>query len=434
MLRVANQPMAGWFFISIGGNMKKMDKSTFQPLKGFRDFMPEKTIVRNKVIKILTDTFEKYGYEELVTPALEKQEVLLGKYGEEAEKLMYLFKDKGDRAVGLKYDLTVPLARVMSNNSNITLPFKRYQIQPVWRGDKPQKGRYREIYQCDIDIVGSKSPLADVEIVLIVNDALKALGFIDFEIRINSRQVLYDIMEVNSLPKEKWPTLIQTIDKLDKKDRSAISNELQEKGLSEETTTKLFNSLENAQPDKFLKEVLSILIKLEIENVVFTPTLSRGLDYYTGPIFETVIKEPKIGSITGGGRYDNLLKDLGGPDLPATGTSFGLDRICDVIEENNLWDIKKTNTKVLVSVFSNELLELSLKSAKYLRGKGIKCEVYTDEDTPLKKQFNYANLKEIPWVVVLGPEEKEKEVLTLKNMASGEQQQLTLKEATKLIK
>ena len=337
--------------------MKKMDKSTFQPLKGFRDFMPEKMIVRNKVIKILTDTFKKYGYEELVTPALEKQEILLGKYGEEAEKLMYLFKDKGDRAVGLKYDLTVPLARVMSNYSNTTLPFKRYQIQPVWRGDKPQKGRYREIYQCDVDIVGSKSPLADVEMVLIVNDALKALGFTDFEIRINSRQVLYDLMKDNSIPKEKWPTVIQTIDKLDKKDRSVISEELSDKGLSEEDAANLFKSFGNAQPDKFLKQVLSLLTKLEVENVVFTPTLSRGLDYYTGPIFETVVKEPKIGSITGGGRYDNLLKDLGGPDLPATGTSFGLDRICDVIEENNLWDIEKTNTKVLVSVFSNELLE-----------------------------------------------------------------------------
>lgn len=431
---MANQPMVGWFFISIGGNMKKMDKSTFQPLKGFRDFMPEKTIVRNKVVKILKDTFEKYGYEELVTPALERQEVLLGKYGEEAEKLMYLFNDKGNRAVGLKYDLTVPLARVMSNYSNITLPFKRYQIQPVWRGDKPQKGRYREIYQCDIDIVGSKSPLADVEIVLVINDVLRALDFSNFEIRINSRQVLFNIMEENSIPKERWPTVIQTIDKLDKKDKSGISAELLDKGLSEKVITNLFKSLENAQPDEHLKSVLSILDKLNIKNIVFTPTLSRGLDYYTGPIFETVVKEPKIGSITGGGRYDNLLKDLGGPDLPATGTSFGLDRICDVIEEKNLWDIKKTNTKVLVSVFSDKLLELTLKSAKYLRGKGVNCEVYPDTDTQLKKQFKYANLKEIPWVIVLGPEEKEKEIITLKNMASGEQQQLTLEEATKLIK
>lgn len=411
-----------------------MDKSTFQPLKGFRDFMPEKTTVRNKVIKILKGVFEKYGYEELITPALEKQEVLLGKYGEEAEKLMYLFKDKGDRAVGLKYDLTVPLARVMSNYSEITLPFKRYQIQPVWRGDKPQKGRYREIYQCDIDIVGSKSLLADVEIVLVINDALKALGFIDFEIRINSRQVLYGIMEENSLPEEKWPTVIQTIDKLDKKDESAISVELIEKGLSKEEATSLIKSLEKAKPDEYLESVLSILAKLNIENVVFTPTLSRGLDYYTGPIFETVVKEPKIGSITGGGRYDNLLKDLGGPDLPATGTSFGLDRICDVIEENKLWDIQKSSTKVLVSVFSNELINESLKSAKYLRDKDINCEVYPDEDAQLKKQFKYADSKEIPWVVVLGPEENEKGAITLKNMASGEQQQITLEEAAKLIK
>jgi histidyl-tRNA synthetase len=413
--------------------MKKMDKSTFQPLKGFRDFMPEKTIVRNKVIKILKDIFEKYGYEELVTPALEKQEVLLGKYGEEAEKLMYLFKDKGDRAVGLKYDLTVPLARVMSNYTYITLPFKRYQIQPVWRGDKPQKGRYREIYQCDIDIVGSKSPLADVEIVLVINDVLKALDFKDFEIRVNSRQVLFSIMEENSIPKDKWQTVIQTLDKLDKKDKSNISAELVEKGLSEEDASKLFISLKKAKPDKHLKSVLSILSKLDIKNVVFTPTLSRGLDYYTGPIFETVVKEPKIGSITGGGRYDNLLKDLGGPDLPATGTSFGLDRICDVIEENDLWDTKITNTKVLVSVFSNELLEYSLACARQLRSKGINCEVYPDENMEIGKQFKYANLKEIPWVIVLGPEEKEKEIITLKNMASGEQKQLTLEEAIKTI-
>lgn len=414
--------------------MKKMDKSTFQPLKGFRDFMPEKTIVRNKVIKTLTDVFEKYGYEELVTPALEKQEVLLGKYGEEAEKLMYLFKDKGDRAVGLKYDLTVPLARVMSNYTNITLPFKRYQIQPVWRGDKPQKGRYREIYQCDIDIVGSKSPLADVEIVLVINDVLKALDFKDFEIRVNSRQVLFSIMKENNIPKDKWQTVIQTLDKLDKKDKSNISAELVEKGLSEEDASKLFISLKKAKPDEHLKSVLSVLSKLDIKNVVFTPTLSRGLDYYTGPIFETLVKEPKIGSITGGGRYDDLLKDLGGPDLPATGTSFGLDRLCDVIEEKDLWDTKITNTKVLVSVFSNELLEYSLAYARQLRSKGINCEVYPDENIELGKQFKYANLKEIPWVIVLGPEEKEKEIITLKNMASGEQKQLTLEEAIKTIK
>ena len=414
--------------------MKKMDKTLLQPLKGFRDFLPEKTKIRSRVVKTLRDIFESYGYDELITPTLERQEILLGKYGEEAEKLMYLFKDKGERKVGLKYDLTVPLARVMANNPELPLPFKRYQIQPVWRADKPQKGRYREIYQCDIDIVGSKSPLADAEIILIINDVLKALKFDEFEIRVNSRSVLFSLMEENAIPKEKWLKIIQSIDKLDKKDKSEVSSELRDKGLSENEVGNIFNSLEKAKPDNYLKEMMSILSKLKVDNVTFTPTLSRGLDYYTGPIFETIVKQPNIGSITGGGRYDKLLQELGGPDLPATGTSFGLDRICDVIEENNLLDFGKTNTVVLISVLSNELENLAFEYARQLRAKDINCEVYLDGDVKISKQFKYANAKGVEWVIVVGPEEVEKKVVTLKNMQTGEQNQITIEEVINKIK
>jgi histidyl-tRNA synthetase len=414
---------------------KNMSKTKLQTLKGFRDFLPEKMVIRNEVIRRLRSVFEKYGFSELQTPTLEYQEVLLGKYGAEAEKLMYLFEDPGGRGVGMRYDLTVPLARAVSSYPELPKPFKRYQIQPAWRAEKPQKGRYREFYQCDVDTVGSASPLADAEILAIISDSLKALGFPSFKIKVNSRQVLFSCMEEAGVLKKKWPTIIQTIDKLDKKSKKEVEKELAEKGLKREQIKKVFGAIEKAVPDDFLKSTIKYAKKMGVKNIKFTPTLARGLDYYTGPIFESVVEKPNIGSITGGGRFDKLLNDLGGPDLPATGTSLGLDRLADVIEELNLWpEITKTPTAVLVTIFSPDLLNETVKVANSLRCQNINVEIYPNEKAKLNKQLKYADKKGIPWAVIIGPKEKKKNSAILKNLKTGKQEETTLKRLAKKIK
>jgi len=391
--------------------------TTPQTLKGFRDFLPETMAIRNRVINTLKQVFESYGFAELQTPTLEYAEVLTGKYGAEAEKLMYLFKDQGGRDVGLKYDLTVPLARVMSQYPDLPKPFKRYQIQPAFRAENTQKSRYREFYQCDIDTVGTTSLYADAEILAVISDSLIALGFIDFTIRINSRKILFGITNSTSV--------LQSLDKLDKKSEAEVKQELVDKGLVADEISKIFAGIKSATPDTDLQQVINLAAKLGVDNIKFDPTLVRGLDYYTGTIFETVVTQPKVGSITGGGRYDNLIKTLGGPDLPAVGTTLGLDRICDVIAELNLWpDIKLTTTKVLVTIFSAELRDKSIELSIRLRQTGIGVELYPDDRIKLDKQLQYAARKKIPYVVILGPEEVAKDMVTLKNMSIGEQKQL----------
>lgn len=398
-----------------------------QTLKGFRDFLPSTMAVRSRVINILRETFESFGFDEIQTPTLEYQDVLLGKYGEEAEKLMYLFEDPGKRKVGLKYDLTVPLSRVAGQYPDLPKPFKRYQIQPVFRAEKPQKGRYREVYQCDIDIVGSSSPFADAEILAIVSKVLEKLNFSSYEIRINSRKVLFSTMEEANIPQDMWLTVIQSIDKLDKKSLDEVKQELGDKGLDNNQIENLFKILEKAKPDDYLNQVVENANKMGAKCIVFVPTLSRGLDYYTGPIFETIVKEPTIGSITGGGRLDNLIATLGGPNLPVVGTTFGLDRLVDVIEELNLWpDINPTNSRVLVTIFSPELADKSLAVSSLLRSNNLKTELWLDSESKLDKQLKYADQKGIPYVIIIGPEEAEKGTLTLKNLSTKEQQALSI--------
>ena len=245
--------------------------STSQTLKGFRDFLPETMAVRSRVINILKSVFEKYGFSELQTPTLEYAEVLLGKSGTEAEKLMYLFKDPGGRDVGLKYDLTVPLARVMTQYPNLPKPFKRYQIQPAFRAENTQKGRYREFYQCDIDTVGTASPLADAEILAVISDSLTALGFKEFKIRINSRQILFGTTgDLN---------VLQSIDKLDKKSVDEVRDELKQKNISGSEITNIFAKLETAQPNDNLRQIIDLAQKLGAKNIKFDARLVRGLDY-----------------------------------------------------------------------------------------------------------------------------------------------------------
>lgn len=388
--------------------------STPQTLKGFRDFLPETMAIKNRVISTLKSVFESYGFAELQTPTLEYAEVLTGKYGQEAEKLMYLFKDPGGREVGLKYDMTVPLARVMAQYPNLPKPFKRYQIQPAFRAENTQKSRYREFYQCDIDTIGTTSPLADAEILAIISDCLTALGFKGFKIRINSRQILFGITKNLSV--------LQTIDKLDKKSVDEVKQELSQKGLSPDEIQNIFACLDSAKPDENLQEIINLAKKLGAKNIEFDPRLVRGLDYYTGAIFETMVTEPKIGSITGGGRYDNLIKSLGGPDLPAVGTTLGLDRLSDVIEELNLWpDLSPTSTRVLVTIFSPELLDKSIELSIKLRQAGVGVELYSDDRTKLERQLKYASQKGIPYVAIIGPEENAKNEVKIKNMSTGEQ-------------
>jgi histidyl-tRNA synthetase len=385
-----------------------------QTLKGFRDFLPETMAIRNKVINTLKTVFESYGFSELQTPTLEYAEILKGKYGEEAEKLMYLFKDRGDREVGLKYDLTVPLARVMAQYPDLPKPFKRYQIQPVFRADNTQKGRYREFYQCDIDTIGTTSPVADAEILAIISDSLTALNFTNFTIRVNSRQILKQITDS--------PTILQSIDKLDKKTPDEVIEELKSKGLPESQIQSIFSQLDSLQPDDNLTKVIDRAQKLGAKNIKFDPRLVRGLDYYTGSIFETIVTEPKIGSITGGGRYDNLIETLGGPNLAAVGTTIGLDRVCDIIEENKLWpDLKLSSTQILVTVFNTDMVDQSLNLFSQLRRQGVKTELFPESRFGLDKQLKYASKKGIPFVAILGPEEVAANTVKIKNMQTGEQ-------------
>ncbi len=410
-----------------------MAKTKTQTLKGFRDFLPEEMAIRQKVIDTLKEVFESYGYEPLETPALEYSETLLGKYGEEADKMVYTFKDKGKRDIGLIYDLTVPASKILALYSQkINLPFKRYQIQRIWRAEKPQKGRYREVLQCDIDTFGTTSPLADAEIIAIIYDCLKKLNFKKFTIRINSRQVLFQLMKDLGITQEKKQlSVFRSLDKLEKVKPEEVKKELENKGLSPEKINKLFSLIKSAQPDDNLKQLFDYLKNFGIEEKYyqFDPSLVRGLDYYTGPIFETYVEEPKIGSITGGGRYDKLVADLGGPNIPATGTTIGLDRICDVIKEKNLMpELSPTPTRVLVTIFSPEYLVKSMEVADKLRKADINTEVYLEPNAKLDKQLKYGDRKNIPFVIILGPEEIKRKIITLRDMKAKTQKQLTLQQ------
>ncbi|RQW02366.1 MAG: histidine--tRNA ligase [Calditrichaeota bacterium] len=413
--------------------------------KGTRDFLPEQMIKRNFVIDTVKDVFEKFGFEPLETPTLELWETLSGKYGDEGDRLTYRFTDRGKREVGLRYDLTVPLARVMAMYPEISKPFKRYQIQPVWRADKPQKGRFREFYQCDIDVIGSSSMLADAEIISAIHEILVILGFRRFEMRINSRKILSGIVQVAGIESEKETEVARSIDKMDKIGREGVRKELKETGFSDkqlniifdilditgtnreklvETATILKDSESGMMGIQEMSDLFEFLREYNIpeENIHFDLFLARGLDYYTGPIFETVVREPKIGSITGGGRYDRLIGIFSGNDQPATGCSIGLERIVTVMDELGMFPGNlKTKVQVLVTIFDEGGIHYSISLAGILRQAGIYTELYTGS-AKLRGQFGLANDRSIPLVLIAGPDEREKNMVTLKNMMTGEQQ------------
>ncbi len=387
-------------------------KTKIEPrlLKGFRDFLPEKARKRQYVINTVRQVFEFYGFEPLETPTLEYEEILAGKYGEEGEKLMYRFQDSGDRRVAMRYDQTVPLARVAAQyRETLPLPFKRYQIQNVFRAENPQKGRFREFLQCDIDIVGINSALSDAEILATVADTYSALGFTQFTILLNDRTIFEGIP----------PVAITIIDKLKKIGEDAVKTQLKEKGLDPD----LLDTIKQAKPTSRIQEIMRILAKRGIDNnqVRFEPTLARGLDYYTGVIFEIEIAGYTAGSVGGGGRYNELLGMFMNTSLPAVGFAVGFDRTVEAMEQLDLFPKDLTTSQVLVTIFDKTLTEKSLEIAYFLRSSGINAEVYLDENAKMEKQLKYANKKNIPYVVIIGPDEANKNEATIKNLTTGQQ-------------
>ena len=422
--------------------------------KGTRDFGQLEMARRNYIFDTIKGVFSLFGFQQIETPAMENIGTLMGKYGEEGDKLLFRIQNSGEKAAlapekGLRYDLTVPFARyVVQHREEISFPFKRFQIQPVWRADRPQKGRYREFYQCDVDVIGSNSLVGELELIQIVEEVYRRLG-INVCLHLNNRKVLAGIAEVIGAP-DKMMDITVAIDKLDKIGVEAVNAELSERGLSNEaiealqpilnlsgsTTEKLTalrGVLANSETGlKGIEELETLFGLIEATgvklNIELDLCLARGLNYYTGAIFEVKALDAQIGSITGGGRYDNLTGIFGLPDVSGVGISFGADRIYDVLTELNLFPKElQSATQVLFATFGEEELRYALKWAKTLREKGITVEVYP-EPTKMKKQMGYADAKQIPFVAIVGSDEMAQNKVMLKNMASGEQKQVTLEE------
>jgi histidyl-tRNA synthetase len=446
--------------------------------KGTRDFSPIEMVKRNYIYDTIKTVFKKYGYAEIQTPSMENLQTLTGKYGDEGDKLIFKILNSGEflndpkkksfdfaqddnsnklvsliSEKALRYDLTVPFARyVVMHQSEITFPFKRFQVQPVWRADRPQKGRYREFYQCDADVVGSPSLLNEAEFILIYHEALTNLGLKDFDIKINNRKILSGIAEIIGKP-ELIVDMTVAIDKLDKIGFEGVTKELLERGFTEADIDKLqpVILLEGTNEEKLaslksvlatseiglkgieeIETVLDYVAKLTTHNselathIELDITLARGLNYYTGCIFEVKTNEVAMGSIGGGGRYDDLTSMFGLKDLTGVGISFGADRIFDVLEELNLFPKSAAEgTKVLISNFDEAAELYALPILQQLRAEGIAAELYPSS-SKLKKQMSYADGKNIPYVILIGGDEMQSGLLTLKNMESGEQEKLDI--------
>ena len=446
--------------------------------KGTRDFSPQEMVRRNYIFQTIRSVFKKYGYQEIQTPTMENLDTLTGKYGDEGDKLIFKVLNSGDflskvpseklisqssqqittsiSEKALRYDLTVPFARyVVMHQNDISFPFKRFQIQPVWRADRPQKGRYREFYQCDADVVGSDSLLNEAEFVLIYYEALSKLGLKDFTIKINNRKILSGIAEIIGKP-QLIIDMTVAIDKLDKIGFDGVTKELIERGftvadidklkpviLLEGTNESKIENLKSVLKDSVIgltgiveiETIISFLASLRPQTSDLRPlpleldiTLARGLNYYTGAIFEVKTNEVAMGSIGGGGRYDDLTGMFGLKDLTGVGISFGADRIFDVLEELNLFpENSSESTRVMISNFDAGAEKYALPMLQKLREAGINSEIYPSS-AKLKRQLNYADEKKIPFVILVGSEEMETGLLSLKNMESGEQQKMNIDE------
>lgn len=411
-----------------------MSRINTQTLKGFRDFLPSKMRKRQYVINKLRGVFESFGFEPLETPALEYKEVLLGKYGTEGDKLMYRFTDNGDRKVALRYDQTVPLARVVAEYGQaLPTPFKRYQIQPVWRTENTQKGRFREFLQCDVDTVGMESLYADAEIISCAFKSLESLGFKNFKVLINDRENLKFYGQGFEMSPDKNILAVRAVDKLKKIGKDGVLNELIKNGFSVEQTTFILQKVESTKPTQNLNTIFQTLKDMGVseERYEFSPTLARGLDYYTSLIFEIEIEGYSSGSVLGGGRYDKLIGMFSGKDIPAVGFAFGFDRIIEAMEQMDLFPKDLTTSKVLVTIFSMELGENSIKVTNELREQNINTELWLDADAKLEKQLKYADQKQIPYVIIIGPDEAKNNKITLKNLKEKTQETLSLDEAIK---
>lgn len=440
-------------------------------LKGTRDFLPATMVKRNYIFSTIKTVFEKYGFSPIETPCIEKTETLMGKYGEEGDRLIFRVLNLGDNlnnadveaiAEGklgrfansisdkaLRYDLTVPFARfVVQNQSELSFPFKRYQIQPVWRGDRPAKGRYREFYQCDADVVGSDSLLYEIELIQVFDEVLSRLGLPDFSIKINNRKILSGIAEVCG-ESEKLIPITVAIDKLDKIGKDGVIKELRERGVSEDAIVKIDPLFDLTGDNEAKLEVLrSYLSASEVglkgieelsyvlshvkslglnqAKLEFEVTLARGLNYYTGAIFEVTANNVQMGSICGGGRYDDLTALFGLSGMSGVGISFGADRIYDVMTELDLFPKSVlTTTEYLFVNFGEKEQFRCMELAKKMRELGVSCEIYPSSKA-MKKQFKYANDRGIPYAILIGLDEIEANTITLKNMESGEQRNLKM--------
>ncbi len=424
--------------------------------RGMRDFLPTQMIPRESVLEKIRAVFRRWGYVPIETPAIELLDTLLGKYGDDADKLIYRI-DHAD-GLGLRYDLTVSLARLMAAyGQDLPKPFRRYQIQPVWRAERAQKqkGRFREFIQCDVDIVGTDSPIADAEILAISAEILQSLGFENFKILINHRMILRGLIHHAGLDESEEPAVLRILDKWDKIGKDEVRSELLKCNYSSGLIDKIFELIvldggnwellsrfESFGEDKItagvgnLRKIFEHLSALGIgqDIIKFSPRMARGLDYYTGAIFETILPGlPSMGSLTGGGRYDNLIgMFLKGGEIAACGTTIGLDRILAAMEELDMVPKAHTFTKVLVAIFSDDLAQNALSLAQKLRKAGISTEVFA-EPKKLSKQFAHADKWEIPYVLLIGEEEAEKDFCVMKEMKSGQQKTMTETEAIKYL-
>lgn len=447
-----------------------MDKPSLP--KGTRDFGPAVMAKRQFLIETIRNVFKKFGFAPLETPAMENLSTLTGKYGEEGDQLLFKILNSGDylkdvdasklesrnskqvtsdiSEKGLRYDLTVPFARyVVMNRHEIALPFKRYQVQPVWRADRPQKGRYREFYQCDADVVGTDSLICEAEILLMIKEAFLKLGIKDYTIKINHRGVLSGLAELAGL-KDNETTLFVAIDKLDKIGEEGVRKELKEKGVPEESIDQIFKVLNTgdqavltagSEKGKTGVDQLNTVFSLveqygsSLDHVQFDMSLARGLSYYTGCIFEVKINNVVIGSVSGGGRYDNLTQAFGSRErLSGVGISFGIDRIYDAMEELKAFpEETQVSSRVLVCHFDEDCMKYGLKALHTLRQNGIASEVYPEVTKKINKQLEYADKKMIPFTLMIGADEMNSGLLTIKNMKSGEQLKKSLDEIIKML-
>jgi len=441
--------------------------------KGTRDFLPEEMIKRNYIFNTIRKVFEKYAYLPIETPSMENLSTLMGKYGEEGDRLLFKILNSGDFMSGvnfqeetsnklapkicekgLRYDLTVPFARfVVQHRDKLVFPFKRYQIQPVWRADRPQKGRYREFYQCDVDVIGTKSLLQEVELLQITYEIFDAFK-IPVLIKINNRKILSGFAEIIGLP-EKITDICVAIDKIDKIGKENVFAELREREIPEDAITKItpFFDFSGKNEDKIaflvsffekseignegvreLKTVFDYCKEVGIKEPELEITLARGLNYYTGAIFEVKATQTTMGSISGGGRYDDLTGIFGLKDLSGVGISYGAERIYDILNECNLFPNEiGTPVKALLLNFGNKEELYALKALSELRKNNIASEIYPDS-AKIGKQMSYANAKQIPFVIIAGEEERNESLYTLKNMLTGVQKKATIQEIANQLK